>query len=350
MKAGVRKTARVQHRSAPRSNERHLVTQHPRRRVLRLAAGAAALPAISRTSWAQAYPTRPVRIVVGFPAGGSNDLYGRLIAQWLSERLGQQFVVENRAGAGGNLAAESVAHAAPDGYALLVATSGEAWNATLYDNLKYNFIRDFSAVAPISRGPGALVVHPSVSARSVPELIAYVKANPGKVTVASAGIGSVPHMFWALFKSLTGADMLHVAYRGGAPLATDLIGGHVQVCFSVLAAMIEHVRAGKLRPLAVTTATRLAVLPDVPTIGEFMPGYEASIYVGIVAPRNTPVGIVNTLNQEINLALADARIKQRIADLGDATLALSAADFGKLIADETEKWGKVIRAANIKAE
>jgi tripartite-type tricarboxylate transporter receptor subunit TctC len=319
-----------------------------RRRFLHLAAGAAAVPAVSRLASAQAYPTRPVRIVVGFPAGGSNDLYGRLIAQWLSERLGQQFVVENRAGAGGNIGTEAVAHAAPDGYTLLVATSGDAWNATLYDNLKYNFIRDFSAIAPISREPGALVVHPSVPARSVPELIAYLKANPGKVTVASAGVGSAPHMFWELFKSLTGVNMLHVPYRGGGPLATDLIGGQVQVCFSVLAAMIEHVRAGKLRPLAVTTAARLAVLPDVPAVAEFLPSYEASIYIGIAAPKATPAEIVNKLNQEIHLALADATIKQHIAELGDTPLALSAADFSKLIAVETEKWRKVIRGGNIK--
>ena len=321
-----------------------------RRQFLHLAAGAVALPTLPRMARAQAYPTRPVRIVSGFPPGGVNDLYARLIGQWLSERLGQQFVVENRSGAGGNLAAESVARAAPDGYTLLVATSADAWNATLYDSLKYNFIRDFIPVATISRGPGVLVVHPSLPSKTVPELITYARANPGKVTVASSGIGSAPHMYWELFRTLTGIDMVHVPYRGGGPALTDMVGGQVQVFFGTMAAAIEHIRAGKLRPLAVTTTTRAAVLPEVPALAEFLPTYEASIYVGIAAPRSTPAQIVNKLNQETNLALADAKLLLRIAEVGDIPLSLTPTEFAKLVTDETEKWGKVIRAANIKAE
>jgi tripartite-type tricarboxylate transporter receptor subunit TctC len=322
----------------------------PRRKFLHLAAGAAALPAMSRIARAQTYPTRPVRIVSGFPPGGVNDTYARLIGQWLSERLGQQFIVENRPGAGGNIAAESVVRAAPDGYTLLVATSADTWNATLYDNLKFNFIRDIAPVATISRAPGVLVVHPSLPSKSVPELIAYAKSNPGKIPVASAGIGSAPHMYWELFRSLTGVDMLHVHYRGGGPAVTDLLGGQVQVYFGTTASSIEYIRSGKLRPLAVTTATRAPVLPDVPALAEFLPTYEASIYVGIAAPRNTPAEIISKLNQEINLALADSKMTLRIAELGDTPLSLSTSDFAKLIAEETEKWGKVIRAANIKPE
>jgi len=321
-----------------------------RRQFLHLAAGAVALPTLPRMARAQAYPTRPVRIVSGFPPGGVNDLYARLIGQWLSERLGQQFVVENRSGAGGNLAAESVARAAPDGYTLLVATSADAWNATLYDSLKYNFIRDFIPVATISRGPGVLVVHPSFPSKTVPELITYARANPGKVTVASSGIGSAPHMYWELFRTLTGIDMVHVPYRGGGPALTDMVGGQVQVFFGTMAVAIEHIRAGKLRPLAVTTTTRAAVLPEVPALAEFLPTYEASIYVGIAAPRSTPAQIVNKLNQETNLALADAKLLLRIAEVGDIPLSLTPTEFAKLVTDETEKWGKVIRAANIKAE
>jgi tripartite-type tricarboxylate transporter receptor subunit TctC len=305
---------------------------------------------MSRFAGAQAYPTRPARIICGYPPGGVVDIYARLIGQWLSERLGQQFIVENKPGAGGTIAAESVARATPDGYTLLLATSADAWNATLYDNLKFNFARDVAAVAPMSRGPGVLVVHPSVPLKSVPELIAYAKGNPNKIAVASAGIGSAPHMYWELFRSVTGVDMLHVPYRGGGPAITDLLGGQVQAYFGTSASTIEYVRAGKLRPLAVTTATRAAVLPDVPAMAEFLPTYEASIYVGIVAPRSTPAEIVSRLNQEINLALADPKMKQRISELADTPLSLSPVEFGKLIADETEKWGKVIRAANIRAE
>jgi tripartite-type tricarboxylate transporter receptor subunit TctC len=299
---------------------------------------------------AQSYPTRPARIVCGYPPGGVVDIYARLIAQWLSERLGQQFIVENKPGAGGTIAAESVVRAAPDGYTLLLATSADAWNTTLYDNLKFNFARDIAAVAPMSRGPGVLVVHPSMPLKSVPELVAYAKGNPNKISVASAGIGSAPHMYWELFRSVTGVDMLHVPYRGGGPAITDLLGGQVQAYFGTSASTIEYIRAGKLRPLAVTSAIRAAVLPDVPAMVEFLPTYEASIYVGIVAPRNTPAEIVSRLNQEINFALADPKMKQRITELADIPLSLSSAEFGKLIADETEKWGKVIRTANIKPE
>ena len=322
----------------------------PRRNFLHLAAGAAALPAASRFAGAQSYPVRPVRIMSGFPPGGVNDTYARLIAQWLSERLGQQFIVENRPGAGGTIAAESLARAAPDGYTLLLTTSADAWNATLYDSLKFNYVRDVAAVAPIARAPGVLVVHPSLPAKSVPELIAYAKSNPGKIPVASAGIGSAPHMYWELFRNLTGVDMLHVPYRGGGPAVTDLLGGQVQVYFGTSASSIEHIKAEKLRALAVTTAARVPVLPEIPALAEFLPSYDASIYVGIVSPRSTPTEIISKLNQEINLALANARITRRIAELGDTPLSLSNSEFGKLMADETEKWGKVIRAANIKPE
>ena len=291
-----------------------------------------------------------MRIIAGFPPGGSNDLYARLIAQWLSQRLGQQFFVENRAGAGGNLASESVVRAAPDGYTLLLATSADAWNTTLYENLKFNFHRDVAPVASLARGVGVLVVHPSVPARTVSELIAYAKDNPGKITVASAGVGSAPHVYWEMFRTMSGVDMLHVPYRGGGPALTDMLGGQVQVYFATMSASIEYIRSGRLRALATTGRSRSAVLPDVPTLAEFLPGYEASIYVGIVAPRSTPAAIVDKLNHEINLGLADARMIKRIAEFGDAPLAMSPSAFGRLIADETEKWAMVIRAAHIKAE
>ena len=322
-----------------------------RRQFLRLAAIAVAVPAVPRVASAQAYPTRPVRIVAGFPPGGINDTYARMIGQWLAERLGQSFIVENRPGAGGNIATESVARAAPDGYTLLLATSGDAWNATLYDNLKFNFIRDIAPVASIARGTGVLVVHPSFPPRSVSELIAYAKkqSRQGR-TVGSAGVGSAPHVYWELFRSLTGVEMLHVPYRGGGPAVIDLLGGQVQVYFGTTAATIEYIRTGKLRPLAVTGATRMAMLPEVPTLAESVPGYEASLVVGIAAPRGTPGELVDRLNQEVILGLADARITQRIAQLGDQALPLSPAEFTKLIVDETNKWAKVIRAANIRAE
>jgi tripartite-type tricarboxylate transporter receptor subunit TctC len=321
----------------------------PRRQFLHLAAVAAAF-AGARTAWAQTYPARPVKILSGYPPGGVVDTYARLIGAALSERLGQQFIVENRPRAGGTIAADEVAKSAPDGYTLLCTTSADAWNATLYDKLKFDVIRDFAPVATISRGPGVLVVNPSLPAKSVPELIAAAKSNPGKITVASAGVGSAPYMYWELFRSVTGVDMVHVPYRGGGPAVADLLGGQVEVYFGTFASTIEHVRAGRLRALAVTGAKRAPVLPDIPALAEFLPGYEASIYVGIAAPRDTPVEIVKTLSQTINAALTDAKLTQRIADLGDAPLSLSTPDFAKLVADETEKWRKVIRAANIKAE
>jgi tripartite-type tricarboxylate transporter receptor subunit TctC len=321
-----------------------------RRDFFHLAAAVAVLATHSRIAWAQAYPIRPVRIVAGFPPGGITDTYARLLAQWLSEHLGQQFIVENRPGAGGTLAAEVVAKSAPDGYTLLLTTSADAWNASLYDNLNFNVIRDFTPVATISRGPGVLVVNPLLAAKSVPELIAYAKSNPGKVTVASAGIGSAPHMYWELFRSVTGVDMVHVPYRGGGPAVTDLLGGQVLVYFGTFASTIENVRAGKLRALAVTSRARAAVLPDVPAMAEFVPGYEASIYVGIAAPRGTPDEIIERLNRTINLAFADARMTRRIVELGDAPLSLSTSDFAKLLVAETEKWRKVIAAGNIRAE
>ena len=306
--------------------------------------------AVSHAARAQSYPARPVRILSGFPPGGINDTYARLIAAWLSERLGQQFVVENQPGAGGNLAAQSVARAAPDGYTLLLTTSADAWNATLYDNLSFDIVRDFVPIATISRGPGVLVVNPSLPVNSVPELLAAAKATPGKITVASAGVGSAPYMYWELFRSMTGVDMVHVPYRGGGPAVTDLLGGQVQVYFGTFASSIEHVRAGRLRALAVTGATRAPALPDIPALAEFLPGYDASIYVGIAAPRDTPAGIVDTLNQAIGAAFSDSKITQRIAQLGDAPLLMSVSEFKKLVADEAEKWRKVIRAANIRAE
>jgi len=322
----------------------------PRREFLQLTAGAVALPALSAVAAAETYPERPARIISGFPPGGISDTYARLLAQWLSQQLGQQFIVENRPGAGGNLAAEAVAKAAPDGYTLLQTTSADAWNATLYQNLNFNVVRDFSPIATISRGSGLLVVNPSLPAQSVPELIAYAKSNPGKVTVASAGVGSAPHMFWELFRNKTGIDMVHVPYRGGGPAVVDLLAGQVQVYFGTFPSTIEQVRAGKLRALAVTSPTRAAVLPDVPAMAEFLPGFEASIYVGLAAPRDTPAAIINKLGDTVSRALDDPGIQRRIADFGDAPLRLSPAAFTKLVADETEKWADVIHAAGVKAE
>jgi tripartite-type tricarboxylate transporter receptor subunit TctC len=321
-----------------------------RRTFLHLGAVAAVALARPRIARAETYPARPVRIVSGFPPGGSNDLYARLIAQWLSERLGQQFIVENRSGAGGNLGTETVAKAVPDGYTLLLATAGDTWNATLYSNLKFNFIRDIEPVATISRGMGVLVVNPALAVRSVAELIAYAKANPGKIAMASAGIGSAPHLYWELFKSMTGVDMLHVPYRGGGPALTDLLGGQVQAYFPTLVSCIEYIRAGRLRPLAVTGASRAEVLPDVPTVSETVAGYEAGIWWGVGAPKNTPADIIGKLNREINAGLADPGIKARIAELGDTAFASSPSEVRSLVAEDTEKWAIVIRAAGLKAE
>jgi tripartite-type tricarboxylate transporter receptor subunit TctC len=319
----------------------------PRRQFLHLAAGAAALPALSQFARAQAYPTRPVRILVGFAAGGTGDILARLMGQWLSERLGQQFVIENRTGAGGNIAAEAVVRAPADGYALLLVAGAQMVNATLYDKLSFNFIRDIAPVASISRETSVMVVNPSFPAKSLPEFIAYTKANPGKISMASAGIGGPSHVAGELFKMMTGVNMVHVPYRGGAPALTDLLGGQVQVYFSQMAGTIEYIRAGTLRPLAVISATRSEALPDVPTVGEFVPGYEASSGWGLGAPRNTPAEIIDKLNKEINAGLADPKIKARL-DLGGAVLPGSPAAFGKLIAEETEKWGKVVKFAGIK--
>jgi tripartite-type tricarboxylate transporter receptor subunit TctC len=320
----------------------------PRRQFLHLAAGAAALPAVSRIARAQNYPARPVRLIVGFPAGSSADIAARLMGQWLTDRLGQPFVVENRPGAGSNIAAETVVRAAPDGYTLLQMTATNAINATLYDNLNFNFIRDIAPVAGINRVAYVMEVNPSVPAKTVPEFIAYAKANPGKINMASGGNGTVLHVAGELFKMMTGVNMQHVPYRGDAPALTDLIGGQVQVMFAGLPSSIEHIRAGKLRPLAVATATRLEALPDIPTVGEFVPGYEASGWTGIGVPNNTPAEIVDRLNMEINAGLADSRINARLADLGSTVIALSPADFGKFIADETEKWTQVVKFSGAK--
>ena len=321
-----------------------------RRRVLHLAAGAAALPFVSGPARAQAYPSRPVRIIVGFPHGGPTDTAARPMGQWLSERLGQQFVIENRPGAGSNIGTEAVVRAAPDGYTLLLAYSSNAINATLYDKLNFNFIRDIKPVASISRETTIMVVNSSFPAKTVPEFIAYAKANPGRINFASGGQGTPPHVVGELFKMMAGVNLTHVAYRGGAPAIADLLGGQVQVMFASPSISLEHVRAGKLRALAVTTATRSAMLPDVPTVGDFLSGFEASVWLGIGAPKNTPAEIIDKLNKEINAGLADPKIKARFAALGSTILPGSPGDFGKLIAEETEKWAKVIRAANIKAE
>jgi tripartite-type tricarboxylate transporter receptor subunit TctC len=321
-----------------------------RRQFLRLAAGATALPAISRIAMAQTYPTRPVRIVVGFTAGGTADIGARVIGQWLQERLGQSFVIENRPGAGTNIATESVVRAAPDGYTLLMTGPPSAINATLYDKLGFVFLRDIAPVAGLIRQPQIMLVNPSVPAKTVLELIAYAKANPGKLTMASAGVGSTGHLVGEFFKMTAGVNLVHVPYRGAGPALTDLLGGQVATAFAGVTGSIEYVRTGKLRALAVTTATRAEALPDVPTVSEFVPGFEAGDWLGIGAPKNTPVEIIDQLNKEINAALADPKVKARFADLGGTALALTPAAFGKLIANETEKWGKVIRAANIKPE
>ena len=321
-----------------------------RRQFLHLAAGAGAVPAVSRNARAQAYPARPVRIIVGYPSGGSNDILARLMAQWLSERMGQQFVIENRPGAGSNIATEAVVRADPDGYTLLMVSAANMSNAALYDKLSYNFIRDIAPVAGVMRVPLVMEVNPSIPAKSVPQFIAYAKANPGKINFASGGIGTSIHLSGELFKMMTGIEMQHVPYRGNGPALTDLLGGQVQIMFDTMPAAIGYVRAGQLRALAVTTAMRSEALPDIPTVGEYVPGYEASSLYGVAAPSNTPAEIVDKLNREINAALADPAMKTRLADLGGIVLAGSPADFGKLIAVETDKWATVIRAGNIKPQ
>jgi tripartite-type tricarboxylate transporter receptor subunit TctC len=321
-----------------------------RRIFVRLAAGAAVLLTVSQIAYAQSYPNRPVRLVVGFAPGGGNDITARLMGQWLSERLGQPFVIENRPGAGTNVATEAVVNAAPDGYTILFVAPSAAINATLYEKLNFNFIRDLAPIAGIMRIPNVMVVNPSVPAQTVPEFIAYAKANPGKINVASPGVGTSVHLSAELFKMMTGVDMVHVAYKGSAPSLTDLLGGQVQVSFATMPASIEFIRAGKLRALAVTTATRSPALPEVPTVGEFVPGYEVSTWYGLCARMGTPTEVIDKINKEINAGLADPTLKARLVDLGGVTIAGSPGDFGRLIADETEKWAKVIRAANIKPE
>jgi tripartite-type tricarboxylate transporter receptor subunit TctC len=320
----------------------------PRRQFLHLAAGAAALPTVPSIAKAQAYPTRPVRIIVGFPAGGGTDILARLIGQWLSERLGKPFIVENRPGAASNIATEAVVRAPADGYTLLMVDGASATNATLYNDLNFNFIRDFVPVANTSRLPMIMAVNPSFPAKTVPEFIAYAKANPGKINMASPGNGTPSHLAGELFKMMTGINTVHVPYRGGAPALNDLLAGQVQVMFS--ASTIEYIRTGKLRALAVTTTTRLESLPDTPIVGDLLSGYEASGFNGIVAPRGTPLEFVDKLNREINAWLTSPGVKARYADLGYTVLMGSPADFGKLIADETERWREVIRAGNIKPE
>ena len=322
----------------------------PRRQFLRLAAAAAALPAASRVAGAQTYPSRPLRILVGTPAGGATDIPARLIGQWLSERLGQPVVIENRPGASTNIATEAVVRSAPDGHTLLAATPVNTVNATLYDRLNFNFIRDIAPVAGVLSTPSVMLVHPAIPATSVPAFIVHAKANPGKINMASAGNGTTPHMTGELFKMRTGVDLVHVPYRGGAPALTDLVAGHVQVYFGATSGSIEYIKAGTVRALAVTTAARSELLPDLPTVDDFLPGFEATGWLGIGAPKNTPAVIIDRLNREINAALADPKMRARFAELGATPLAGSPASFGELLAEETAKWAKVIRFAGIKPD
>jgi tripartite-type tricarboxylate transporter receptor subunit TctC len=322
----------------------------PRRQFLHLAATAAAIPAASRIALAQTYPTRPVRLIVGFTAGGGADITARLIGQWLSDRLGQNFVIENRPGADSNIGTGVVVNAPPDGYTLMLALVPNAVNATLYEKLNFNFIRDIAPIAGIIRVPQVVLVNPAVPAKTIPEFIAYAKANPGKVNLASAGSGSAPHMAGELFNAIAGIKMVHVPYRGQAPALTDLLGGQVQVLFATTPGTTDFIKTGQLRALAVTTASRAEVLPDLPTVGEYLMGYEASQWYGLCAPRNTPADIIDRLNKEVNAALVDPRMKARFADIGGEPLAGSPAAFGKLVADETEKWAKVVKFAGLKPE
>ena len=322
----------------------------PRRKFLDLAAGAVALQVVARVARAQAYPIRPVRLIVCFAAGGPSDITARLIGQWLSERLGQSFIIENRPGAGGNIATEMVVRARPDGYTLLEATSTNAWNVALYRNLSFDFIRDLAPVAGVCRYAGVMVVNPSIPAETVPEFIVYAKANPGKINMGSGGAGTPSHLYGELFKKMTGVELVHVPYRGGGPAVIDLLSGQVQVFFGTVSVSIDHIRSGKLRALGVTTSTRMDVLPDVPPMSDFVPGYEASGWEGIVAPKDVPPEIIDTLSKQINAALVDANFKSRLANLGVEPFASSPVEFSNFIVDYTEKWGKVIQAAGIKAE
>jgi tripartite-type tricarboxylate transporter receptor subunit TctC len=319
----------------------------PRRHFLHLAAGVAAFPALSRVAWAQTYPTQPLRLILGYPPGGSADITARLTGQWLSERLGQPVIIESRPGAATNLATEAVVRAAPDGYTLLLIAPANAINATLYDKLNFNFLRDIEPIAGIIRFPNVVVVNPSLPINSIPELIAYAKANPGKLNMASSGNGSTIHMSGELFKMLTGINMVHVPYRGGAPALTDLIAGQVHVMFDNIPTSAEHIKAGRLRGLAVTSAARSEVLPDLPTVADFLPGYEASAWYGLGAPKRTPGEAIDKVNKAVNAVLADPKSHARFAELGASTLPGSPADFGRLLADETEKWGKVVKFAGI---
>jgi len=322
----------------------------PRRKILHLAAGAVALTSVPRLAFAQAYPTRPVRWIVAVAPGGGNDVFARLMGQWLSVRLGQPFIVENRPGAGNNIGTEAVVKAAPDGYTLLLASSNNASNAALYDNLNFDFIRDIAPVAGIARTTLVMVVNPSVPAKTIPEFVAYAKANPGKVNMASAGTGGIGHLAGELFKMAAGVNLVHVPYRGNGPALTGLLGGEVDVLFPSLASSIEYIRAGKLRGLAVTSAVRSDATPDISSIGEFIPGYEISTWYGVGAPKGTPAEIIDKLNKEINASLADPKLKARFADLGDIPMPMTPAEFGKFVADETEKLGKVVKFAGIKLE
>jgi tripartite-type tricarboxylate transporter receptor subunit TctC len=322
----------------------------PRRRFLHLAAGAAALPAVTRIARAQAYPTRPVRIVVGFSAGGPNDINARLMGQWLSERLGQQFIVDNRPGASGNIAMESVVKSPPDGHTLVMVALSSAVNATLYPNLPFNFLRDIAPVGAISSSHFVLLAHPSAPAATGPDFIAYAKANPGKLDMASPGSGTGPHMAGELFKMMAGVRMVNVPYRGSAPMLNDLVGGQVQYAFDGTSSSLPHIRSGRLRALGVSTATRLEILPDVPPVGDFLPGYEAVGWQGLGAPKATPPEIIELINREMAAGLADRKLKARLADLGNVGLTLSPAAFGKVIAADTEKWGKVVKFAGLKPE
>ena len=321
-----------------------------RRHFLRLAASTVALPAVLRQAWAEAYPSRPVHIIVGFAPGGPADIVARLTGQRLAEQLGQPFIIENRPGAGSSIAAEAVVKAAPDGYTLLLITNAHAVNASFYKKLNFNFIRDIAPVAGIDREPLVMLVPPSFPAKTVPEFIAYAKVNAGQLNMGSAGNGTLAHVAGELFNLMAGVNLVHVPYRGGAPALTELMAGRVQVVFNPMAGTVEHIRAGTLRALAVTTATRSEALPDLPPMRDFLPGYESSVWFGVGAPRDTPADIIEKLNREISASLADAKIRTRLADWGGAPLAVSAADFGKLIADETEKWANVIKLANIKLE
>jgi len=322
----------------------------PRRQFLHLAVGAAALPVVSHFAWAQAYPTRPVRLIAPVAPAGATDILARLMGRWLSERLGQSFVIENRPGGGNNIGTEAVVRAPADGHTLLMAATPNAVNATLYDKLSFNFLRDIAPVASVIRAPYVIAVNPTVAAKTIPELIAYAKANPGKLSMGSTGTGSGAHMAGELFKMMAGVDMVHVPYRGGGAGLTDLLGGQVQVMFVSTVSSIEHIKTGRLRALAVTTATRSDEMPDIPTVGEFVLGYEASAWFGVGAPKNTPSQIIDKLNEAINAGLADPKIKAQLAEMGGSLLASSPADFGRLIAEETEKWGKVVKFAGVKAD